>query len=233
MLAKQTAHRLHRNHNDGFSTLELMIVVAIVLIATTFAIPGYNAIARSLRIAGDGRDLNGAINQAKMQAASGFTHARVYLDIGANTPNTFHVDVWNKAGNGGAGCWQEVNDFVRPCLVLGTSPAQRLSTGVVIGFAGLGAPPPNTQAGPIQQAPLCENTNGAGTIANTACIVFNSRGYPINSPGNQAPTGNDAFYITDNTMVYAVTVGLTGVTQVWATGVGGAAGGQTGGWFHK
>ena len=42
-----------------------------------------------------------------------------------------------------------------------------------------------------------------------------------------APTGNDAFYITDNTVVYGMTVGPTGVSQVWQSGVNG------GNWYHK
>src|SRR5262250_2882083 len=90
----------------GFSTLELLIVMMISLIIGALAIPGFNQMRRALRISGDARDLNGAINQAKLQAAADFTDARVFVDLGANTINTFHIDVWNRAGNGGAGCWQ-------------------------------------------------------------------------------------------------------------------------------
>ena len=41
-------------------------------------------------------------------------------------------------------------------------------------------------------------------IANTACIMFNSRGVPIDS--TFAPTGDDALYVTDGMAVYGVTV---------------------------
>ena len=36
----------------------------------------------------------------------------------------------------------------------------------------------------------------ARTIANTACVVFNSRGIPIDADGR--PYGNTAFYVTDS-----------------------------------
>src|SRR6266700_4452464 len=168
----------------GFSTLELLLVMAVSLVIAAFAIPGFNQVQRTLRISGDAHDLNGAVNQAKMQAAADFTESRVYVDLGANQINTFHVDVWNKAGNGGAGCWQVVGDFNNPCYVPGRSPVQSLSPGVSFGFAGLGAPPPNTQPGGIAEGTggqRCTPVNGRriGQQATTACIQFNSRGIPL------------------------------------------------------
>ena len=205
-----------RNGDQGFSTLELLLVVSISLILAALAIPGYNAIRRTLRIAGDARDLNGAINQAKLEAAAGFTRARVYADLAANT---FHIETWNKAG---AGCWQTINDPANPCTVPGTSPVQNLSAAVTFGFGSVGAPPQNTQPAIKQAPPGCQaNTGGTGTIANTACVVFNSRGFPIDFITG-APTGLDALYITDNNMVYGLTVGATGVTQLWAASADGS-----------
>ena len=212
------------NGDQGFSTLELLIVISITLIMAALAIPGYNVIRQTLRISGDGRDLNGAINQAKLEAAAGFTRARVYADL---TANTFHIETWNKTAGGGAGCWQTLNDPTNPCTVPGTSAVQNLSQNVTFGFTGVGAPPTNTQP-TIKQAPACQsNTGGTGTIANTACVEFNSRGFPIDF-NTGAPTGGDAFYITDNNMVFGVTVGATGVTQLWAVAASG-----TGSWYHR
>src|SRR5438445_4198758 len=213
-----------RNGDQGFSTLELLIVISISLIMAALAIPGYNSIRRTLRISGDGRDLNGSINQAKLEAASGFTRARLYADL---TANTFHIETSNKTANSGAGCWQTVGDTANPCTVPGTSPVQALSAAVTFGFSGVGNPPPNTQPA-IAQAPACQNnTGGNGTIANAACVVFNSRGIPINFT-TAAPTGLDAFYITDNNTVYGLTVGATGVTQLWAANANGS-----GSWYHR
>jgi hypothetical protein len=87
---------------------------------------------------------------------------------------------------------------------------------------GLATPPPNTQ-GAILQAPACLNIAG-GAIANTACIVFNSRGVPIDTAGVAAtPTAADALYVTDGTAVYGVTVAATGLIRLWKSGPSAAA----------
>jgi|SRR5689334_13251376 type II secretory pathway pseudopilin PulG len=225
----------------GFSTLEVLLVMVVSLIIAMFAIPGFNQVQRTLRISGDARDLNGAINQAKMMAAANFTESRVYLDLTplspANPLAKYHIDIWNKALNGGNGCWQTVGDFVpgpppQPRCITGTSPVQYLSPGVSFGFAGVGAPPPNTQAGGIAQGTAgerCTPVNGkrVGQQATTACIQFNSRGVPIDI-NTGVPTGNGAFYITDNTQVYGVTLAATGLSQVWANNIKGNAN-----WYSK
>ncbi len=227
MRMKHKLDQLHPDGCSGFSTLEVLMVMFVSLIIAAFAIPGFNQVKRTLRISGDARDLNGAINQAKLQAAADFTDARLYIDVGANNINTFHVDVWNKANN----CWQVVGDFNNPCYTPGVSPIQSLSPGVTFGFAGVGAPPPNTQAAIAQGTggQRCNPVNGrrVGQQATTRCINFNSRGLPIDNTG--LPAGNnDAVYITDNTQVYGVTVGATGLSQVWAINANGA-----GNWYRK
>jgi hypothetical protein len=45
------------------------------------------------------------------------------------------------------------------------------------------------------------------SIDKTACIMFNSRGIPIDK--DNSPTGGNAFYLTDGTGVRAVTVTAT------------------------
>jgi prepilin-type N-terminal cleavage/methylation domain-containing protein len=204
----------------GFSLLELLIVIAIAAIAAAVAVPAYRSTTQYLRISGDARNLNGVIGQAKMRAAAEFTHARAYADLGANT---FHLEIWNKTGNGGAGCWQTDGDIVggvqNPCTVVGTSPVQPLSQGVTFGFGTAGAGAPNPQP-VIAQAPLCgRNAAVAGVahpvIENTACIEFNSRGVPIDLTG--VPTANDALYVTDQNSVYGVTIIASGMMQDWMT----------------
>ena len=45
--------------------------------------------------------------------------------------------------------------------------------------------------------------------------MFNSRGVPIDASG--APIGTNAFYVTDGSAVYAVTVAATGMLRSWRT----------------
>ncbi|HLZ11589.1 MAG TPA: type II secretion system protein [Candidatus Acidoferrum sp.] len=195
----------------GFSIIELLIVMVIALVLAALAIPGYQSMTRYLRLSGDMRNINGAVAQAKMRAAADFTRARAYADLNANT---YHLEIWNKTGN----CWQTDGDVNNSCTVAGTSPVQNLSVGVTYGTGGVGAGAPNPQT-TIAQAAKCDDGAG-GLINNTACIVFNSRGIPINGLTGAPLTGaQDAFYITDNRNVWGVTVRATGAIQVWATNV--------------
>jgi prepilin-type N-terminal cleavage/methylation domain-containing protein len=191
---------------EGFSVLELLVVLAISVILSTVAAINYTNVANYLRIAGDLRNLNGLVGQAKISAASGFTQARTYADL---AKNTYHLEIWNKAGNGGAGCWQTVGDTANACTVA-ASPVQNLSQGVVFGFDQISSAPPNTQA-TIAQAAQC-NDNGGTAITNTACIVFNSRGIPIK---NNVPDGSGAFYVNNGKAVFGLTTALTGFVTTW------------------
>jgi hypothetical protein len=87
-------------------------------------------------------------------------------------------------------------------------------TGVRFGFGALAAPPPNSQVN-IAMSPEC--TNGvdaaAALIANTACVVFNSRGLPIDRNGVLFPA--HALYLRGDTGVYAATVTATPLIRFW------------------
>jgi type II secretory pathway pseudopilin PulG len=211
-----------QSRQHGFSTVELLIVIVMSLTLGTLAVMGYQKVLEYLRVEGDVRDLNGLVGQAKMRAAADFTHARAYADLARNT---FHLETWNKAGNGGAGCWQTLNDSANACTVA-ASPVQPLAQGDTFGFGAIPTPPPNTQPA-IAQAPVCDDGNG-GTIPNTACIVFNSRGLSVPIVAGTrfttgAPTANGAFYVTNGKIVNAVTVSATGLVQSWLTPAGSTA----------
>lgn len=210
----------------GFSLLETLVVLVIASVVGGFAIVGYTQINRHLRIAGDLRDLNGIVAQAKLGAAADFTHARAFVDLRANT---FHLETWSRAAN----CWQTVGDIPIRCTVAGTSPVTALSSGVTFGFGGVGAPPPNTQPFIAQSGPCRTGTPGSPggsgvVIANAACIVFDSRGVSITSTTG-TPTGNRALYVTDGNTVYGVTVSATGLAKTWAT----SANANNGNWYPR
>jgi type II secretory pathway pseudopilin PulG len=202
----------------GFSTLELLIVIAMSIVITAIAIPQYVRTSAYLRAAGDLRALNGVTAQAKMRAAADFTHARAYADLGANT---FHLEIWNKTGNGGAGCWQTDGDNANACTVA-ASPVFNLAQGDAFGTGGLTQGPTIAQQPTIPAQVACQSTNGGnGTIPNTECIVFNSRGIPIDANG--APLATGAVYLTNGTVVNGITVSATGSIQAWTSPVSSAS----------
>jgi type II secretory pathway pseudopilin PulG len=209
--ASEHTKKMANKKQTGFSTLELLVVLAMSIIITAMAAPGYIRTVAYLRAAGDVRALNGLTAQAKMRAAANFTHARMYADV---TAATYHIEIWNKTGNGGAGCWQTDGDTANACTAAG-SPVFNLSQGDTFGVGGLTQGPTVAQQ-PIPASIACQSTNGgAGTIANTACIMFNSRGIPIDNAFSPIATG--ALYITNGTVVNAVTVSATGFIQPWSS----------------
>jgi len=184
-----------RNH--GFSLVEVLMVTLIIIVLAAIGIPSLMSMVRGLRTGGDARDLNGLIIQAKMRAASNFSRTRVYADLSANT---FRIETQPS----GTTSW--TTDCPSGCN-------QSLSSGVSFGYGSLSSPPANTQA-TLGQATACQDsTNNA--IANTACIIFNSRGIPITPGTVSTPTGEDAVYVTDGKSVTGVTISITGLSRVW------------------
>jgi hypothetical protein len=142
----------------------------------------------------DARNMSNALSLAKMRAAASFTQGRLYVSIGGRS---HHVEAWSKTA-------------VPPDWVAVTGPTL-LSNGVALTSGPVATPPPNTQPA-VAQAPACLDKDGIA-IAGTACIVFNSRGIPVDSTGT--PTNNDALYVTDGRRVGAVTLSAAGLVTVW------------------
>jgi Tfp pilus assembly protein FimT len=216
--AKQAKDSLPSGRAEfGFSLLEVAIVLLMTIVIVAFALPNYVAIQKFMRISGDSRSIASLMEEAKLIAAANFTHARVRADLIANT---YHLEVWNKSGGaGGTGCWQTNGDVANACTVAETSPVFYLSSGVSFSFGAISAAPANTQL-TIGQAPICY-TGAAGqagnstTIANTACIEFNSRGIPSDPTSGGKPDANGAFYLSDTSSVYGVTLLSSGEIQSW------------------
>jgi len=188
----------------GYTLIEMMMAIGVIAVISAFVIPITDTSLKGSRLRGDASIIRNLVGVAKMRASAQFTRARVFATLGnpqANPPvqGTFVLQLWDKTTN----TW--VND----------GGLNQLSTGVAFGFAGLNAPPPNTQAN-IQQSPLC--TIGLrvaeGTIDNTACITFNSRGLPIDGNGNLYP--RHALYVTGDDAVFGTTVTTTPLIRFWS-----------------
>jgi Tfp pilus assembly protein FimT len=177
--------------------IELMIAVGLAGVLSAFAVPMIRATLGNFRLGGDAHSLSNAVMLTKMRAAASFTRARLFVDL---STNSFHVETWSS----GAGAW------------VTEGGATTLATNDTFGFGVVGGAPPNTQAA-IAQAIACLNTaTPAVAIGNTACVLFNSRGIPVDST-TLNPTGSYALYVTDGTAVYGSTVSATGSIRLWRT----------------
>lgn len=180
----------------GYSLIEIMVVVAITGVVGAIAVPMMANTLGFFRLSGDARGVSNSLSVAKMRAASDFSRVRLYVDLSAKA---HHVESLDKT--------------TTPPHWTAEGGSTALSQGVSFSYGVVATAPPNTQA-TIGQAPQCTDDSGAA-LANTACVMFNSRGVPVDS--SFAPTGVDALYVTNGSAVYGVTVAATGMVRMWRT----------------
>jgi len=191
------------SNSRGFSLIELLMVVGIMGVLAVIAVPMSGNTIRYLKLSGDAREISNATAVAKMRAAAKFTQSRLFIDTVAKT---FYIQTFTRTTS-------------TACPTLGAwcteSAATSLSNTVSFGYGPVATPPPNTQTS-IDQSPPCQNTASPPVdIANSHCVIFNSRGIPVDNTGS--PTGLDAIYVTDGSAVYAVTIAATGFIRTWQT----------------
>ena len=179
----------------GFSIVELLVVLAIFGVIAALALPSTSVTVADLRLRGDARGVHNSVGLAKMRAAARFTRVRLYID---RSTDAYRLQYWDKT----AADWANEVD-----------PTVQLQEGVDFGFGGLTTAPPNTQSA-IAMSPPCKTKTGTD-IANTSCVVFNSRGIPIDGSGNI--TGESGLYVTDGVGTYGVTLSATPLVRLWWT----------------
>jgi Tfp pilus assembly protein FimT len=171
-----------------------MLVLGVTGVVAAISVPMMANNLAYYRLSGDARSLSNATALGKMRAASVFGHERLYVDLAAKS---HRLQTWDKTTS----TW------------VADGGATYLSQNVTYSFGVVGSAPPNTQ-GAIAQSPACKNDLATADIANTACIIFNSRGLPIDSAGQPFVY---ALYVTDGSAVYSVTVSATGTVRSWRT----------------
>ena len=173
------------------------MVVGIIGVISAIAVPMMANALGFFHLDGDARSLKNAVSTTRMQAAANFSETRLFLDY---PTSGYHLET--KASNAAPWVAQGGTTYLS-------------SNGETYAFGPVATPPPNTQAAIAQAAPCLNNASPPAPMANTSCLVFNSRGIPIDATG--APTGGNALYLTDGQTVYGLTVSATSSIQLWKT----------------
>ncbi|MHB8652608.1 MAG: prepilin-type N-terminal cleavage/methylation domain-containing protein [Terriglobia bacterium] len=205
------------SRTKGFSMLELLIVIAIIMIMAAAAILMMGPTLQNYRLTGDARSIASSLALARMRAAAQFTHAEVCFDFtGGNcsptaAPNTYQVEVFNKV----------TGKFAPEAA----SAPQALSQGDIFvpvcpnpGCFPAGMPQVPPQASTPAAAPQQGTGNGPAPVG-FAQIIFNSRGLaldPLSGPP-MTPIGSNAIYITSPQINFycATTASIAGQQTVW------------------
>ena len=77
--------RHYANGQRGFSYIEVAIVVVILMLIASIAIPQAISTMRAFRASSDARSVASQLALAKMRSADGFTQARLNCDVTANS----------------------------------------------------------------------------------------------------------------------------------------------------
>jgi prepilin-type N-terminal cleavage/methylation domain-containing protein len=180
--------------SSGYSLIEILVAMAVLGILGAMAVPMVTSTTSGIKLRDSADSIADLIGLAKMRAASKFARSRVYVDLAAES---YSLQTWDAK----AGAW--VDEMA----------AVDLPYGISFGWGDLDTAPPNTQDGDVPKfASECLDKDQE-TIENTACIMFNSRGIPIDK--DNSPIGGNAFYVTDSTGVRAVTVTATPLIRRW------------------
>jgi Tfp pilus assembly protein FimT len=134
---------------SGFSSFELVIVLAIILIVTVMSVPSLRKTLEAYRGSSAARGLAGQLSVSKMRAASDYTRTKLSIDT---TNMTYVRSVYNKA----MGTWDTEG---------GT---QYLDKGVSFGYGSLTGAGPGGLASISQSTDIYFNSRGIPITAGGA-----------------------------------------------------------------
>jgi prepilin-type N-terminal cleavage/methylation domain-containing protein len=178
----------------GFSALELLVSLAIVLIIAVFGIPQLLNATAFWKVRNAAADLSGLIQQGRMLAEKQNTTLAVYTGSVESSSSGAFVNCslasttpCSSGGNGSS--WQSGDpEIVFPGSVT-NAPASSAPATVNPGFT----------------------PESAGTV-----LYFSSRGLPVKSSGTTyVLTSGFVFYLTDGQHWAAVSVSAAGRSKVW------------------
>jgi prepilin-type N-terminal cleavage/methylation domain-containing protein len=192
------AGRTRRRGRPGFSLLELMIVVAIILVILGFAIPSGINLVHSYAIRNDANSIMGLMANARMRAAADFARTKVECNsttggcaIKVATYTAAQADPNTPAATDYVADKQAVT-----IVYLSKGVSLAIPSGATTGVGGQSTTTPKQST--------ANGTNPCS--ANPYCVFFNSRGLPVNNSGTLVT--DYAFYLSDSKYNLGMAIGM-------------------------
>lgn len=213
-----------RKNRSGFSLIELLVVVAIMLIVAAFAVPNFVTAVHTYRLQGATRSLANLLQQSRLQAIKDNHFYAVYVITQNNGSTIAFIDIYPKRVNGVSGMQDGTmgtgpNGEIDPQFIIPSEVVQQTSGSA-----------PDTSA--LKNAFL---VGGSGTTVSDSSSVggvtptpfyFGSDGLPCTPAGvtggtlcrtTGAPSANWIFFQNNVTQNWeAVTVTPAGRIKRWS-----------------
>ena len=153
---------------NGFSLIELAIVVTIILLILSLALPSVLSSMRAFRASADARSIAAQLALAKMRAANRFTQARLNCDT---TTNSCRVETCTSKDA------STCNTFTAEGETINLSPGSSFSFGTITTPAG-------SQTSIQNSAQILFNSRSI-PVDNSGAVTGNYALYVMNPAGNQ------------------------------------------------
>jgi prepilin-type N-terminal cleavage/methylation domain-containing protein len=188
----------------GFSLVELFCAMTILVVIAGMALPGVMTSVQAYRLHSDAATIAGAINVARMRAASQYTPYRLNVATGSGTYSIEKL-CGNTPVSSDASCTGFYSSFSTPVLETGT---QYVSQGTLLAAcrpAGASSYPGTITADP-------------SACGSPVQFYFNTRGSPVDATGNPLANGGSVIYLrnTQNALdAVALSIGGRAAAYNW------------------
>ena len=198
----RSTNSLLSQDDRGMSLLEVLLVAAIGMIVTAFALPSLLNFQRSYRVHADSEALSTYMSAVRVRAASQYTPYRLIVNPSVNTYiiEQLTQTTYDPFSSPGSVTYSSQST---PVYESGTQYFDKGNTINNCRPTGITAFPAPVTADP-------------GTCSGTFYFYFNTTGLPVDNTGSALGSGGLAIYITGQSgLVDAVTVSSGGAVQSW------------------
>lgn len=168
----------NEQRNRGFSTLELLVVLAVALVVAGITLPGMVQTWYDLQLRATAGEVTDLMQRARMQAARNNFIVPIRYQVSNGTQQVY-ADFNN---DGAWDAWNNQGQPIRePILDL-----SRVTAAAGAPNGGAGVPPAYVDTMDTSTAQPCDNT---------CTLAFSPRGLPCNLVGNACPTPSPSYFV--------------------------------------